>query len=218
MHLFDPAVKFSRSGITGCRAASLRRRAGRQKLGKDWVAVSFFGEGGGQPGAFHEPQPGSPWKLPVIFVCEDNKYRDLGGAVGPTAIASNADRAPATACPACWWTTTWWRCSKPPARRWPGRAGGPTLIEVKTDRYLGHFQGDPETYRPENEAQHLRRARSDRGAPAHNCGDTRRARRRPGCGRAHAISERVRPPTRTAATAPIRHRKTRPAAMFAARA
>jgi len=37
------------------------------------------------------------------------------------------------------------------------RGEGPTLLEVKTDRYLGHFQGDPETYRPKGEVEALRR-------------------------------------------------------------
>jgi TPP-dependent pyruvate/acetoin dehydrogenase alpha subunit len=37
------------------------------------------------------------------------------------------------------------------------RGGGPSLIEVKTDRYMGHFQGDPESYRPKGEVDELRR-------------------------------------------------------------
>ena len=50
-----------------------------------------------------------------------------------------------------------WPCLRPPAPPLRARSGqGPTLIEVKTDRYFGHFQGDPESYRPKDEVATLR--------------------------------------------------------------
>ncbi|MFV0663389.1 thiamine pyrophosphate-dependent dehydrogenase E1 component subunit alpha [Denitromonas sp.] len=161
MHLFDPAVKFSCSGIVGAGAPQACGAAlAAKKLGKDWVAVSFFGEGAANQGAFHEAlNLASLWKLPVIFVCEDNKYGISVEKSASTAIESNADRAAGYGMPGVLVDTNdavavFHAAGEAVARA--RRGEGPTLIEVKTDRYLGHFQGDPETYRPKNEAQELR--------------------------------------------------------------
>lgn len=161
MHLFDPAVKFSCSGIVGAGAPQACGAAlAAKKLGKDWVAVSFFGEGAANQGSFHEAlNLASLWKLPVIFVCEDNKYGISVEKSASTAIASNADRAAGYGMPGVLVdkndaVAVFEAAGEAVARA--RRGEGPTLIEVKTDRYLGHFQGDPETYRPKNEAQHLR--------------------------------------------------------------
>ncbi len=161
MHLFDPAVKFSCSGIVGAGAPQACGAAlAAKKLGKDWVAVSFFGEGAANQGSFHEAlNLASLWKLPVIFVCEDNKYGISVEKSASTAIASNADRAAGYGMPGVLVdkndaVAVFAAAGEAVARA--RRGEGPTLIEVKTDRYLGHFQGDPETYRPKNEAQQLR--------------------------------------------------------------
>ncbi|MBX3680840.1 thiamine pyrophosphate-dependent dehydrogenase E1 component subunit alpha [Cognatazoarcus halotolerans] len=161
MHLFDPAVKFSCSGIVGAGAPQACGAAlAAKKLGKDWVAVSFFGEGAANQGSFHEAlNLASLWKLPAIFVCEDNKYGISVEKSASTAIASNADRAAGYGMPGVLVdrndaVAVFEAAGEAVARA--RRGEGPTLIEVKTDRYLGHFQGDPETYRPKNEAQHLR--------------------------------------------------------------
>jgi pyruvate dehydrogenase E1 component alpha subunit len=161
MHLFDPAHKFSCSGIVG---ASLPPACGAalaaKKLGKDWVAVAFFGEGAANQGSFHESlNLAALWKLPVVFVCEDNKYAISVEKLTATAIASNADRAVAYGMPGV-------RVDRNDAVEVYAAAGpaiararkgeGPTLIEVKTDRFLGHFQGDPEVYRPKGEVEQLR--------------------------------------------------------------
>lgn len=162
MHLFDPEHKFSCSGIIG---ASLPPACGAalaaKKLGKDWVAVAFFGEGAANQGSFHESlNLAALWKLPAIFVCEDNKYAISVEKDHATAIASNADRAAAYGIPGV-------RVEHNDAREVFAAAGdavararkggGPTLLEVKTDRYLGHFQGDPEVYRPKGEVEELRK-------------------------------------------------------------
>jgi pyruvate dehydrogenase E1 component alpha subunit len=162
MHLFDPAHKFSCSGIVG---ASLPPACGAalaaKKLGKDWVAVAFFGEGAANQGSFHESlNLAALWKLPAVFVCEDNKYAISVEKTTATAIASNADRAVAYGMPGV-------RVEHNDAIEVYGAAGeaiararkggGPTLIEVKTDRFLGHFQGDPEVYRPKGEVEQLRK-------------------------------------------------------------
>jgi pyruvate dehydrogenase E1 component alpha subunit len=161
MHLFDPANKFSCSGIVGAGAPQACGAAlAAKKLGKDWVAVAFFGEGAANQGAFHEAlNLASLWKLPVIFVCEDNKYGISVEKSDSTAIASNADRAAGYGMPGVLVERNdaldvFLAAGEAVARA--RRGDGPTLIEVKTDRYFGHFQGDPESYRPKGEVNRLR--------------------------------------------------------------
>ncbi len=162
MHLFHPETKFSCSGIVGAGAPQACGAAlAARKLGKDWVAIAFFGEGAANQGAFHEAlNLAALWKLPVLFVCEDNKYGISVEKSASTSVDSNAVRAAGYGMPGVLVDTNdavaVFRAAGVAVAR-ARRGEGPTLIEVKTDRYLGHFQGDPETYRPKNEAQTLRR-------------------------------------------------------------
>ena len=161
MHLFDPAHKFSCSGIVG---ASMPPACGAalaaKKRGTDAVAVAFFGEGAANQGVFHESlNLAALWKLPVIFICEDNKYAISVEKTASTAIPSNADRAvaygiPGQLVPQNDALLVYEAAGAAVARA--RRGEGPTLIEVKTDRYLGHFQGDAEVYRPQGEPDELR--------------------------------------------------------------
>lgn len=161
MHLFDPAHKFSCSGIEG---ASLPPTVGAalaaKKRGEDWVAVGFFGEGAANQGTFHEAlNMAGLWELPAIFVCEDNKYAISVPKRDSTAVASNASRASAYGMagidvPTNDAVEVFEAAGEAIERARAG--GGPTLIEVQTDRYLGHFQGDAEVYRPKGEPEELR--------------------------------------------------------------
>jgi len=162
MHLFDPEHKFSCSGIVGASMPPVCGAAlAAKKLGKDWVAVAFFGEGAANQGTFHESlNLAALWKLPAIFVCEDNKYAISVEKVHSTAIRSNADRAAAYGIPGIEVAKNdaldvYAAAGEAVARARKGE--GPTLIEVKTDRYLGHFQGDAEVYRPKGEVDQLRK-------------------------------------------------------------
>jgi len=162
MHLFDPTHKFSCSGIIG---ASLPPACGAglaaKKMGRDWVAVAFFGEGAANQGSVHESlNLAALWQLPVIFVCEDNKWAISVPKDHATSIDWVADRAPAYGMPGIKVAHNdaleVYEAVAPAIAR--ARAGqGPSLIEVKTDRYLGHFQGDPEVYRPKDEVANLRK-------------------------------------------------------------
>jgi len=162
MHLFDRERRFSCSGIVGaslpaaCGAALAAKKRGRKS-----VAVAFFGDGAANQGTFHESlNLAALWKLPAIFVCEDNKYAISVEKRDSTAIRSNAARAEAYGIPGIAVEhndplEVFAAAGEAVAR---ARAGhGPSLIEVKTDRYLGHFQGDPETYRPAGEVEELRK-------------------------------------------------------------
>jgi pyruvate dehydrogenase E1 component alpha subunit len=162
MHLFDPEHKFSCSGIVG---ASMPPACGAalaaKKLGHPHVAVAFFGEGAANQGAFHESlNLAALWKLPVVFVCEDNRYAISVEKPHSTAIRSNAHRAAAYGMPGIAIEQN----DPIEVFRAAGeaivharRGDGPTLIEVATDRLMGHFQGDAEFYRPKEEVAELKR-------------------------------------------------------------
>ena len=162
MHLFDPEHKFSCSGIVGasmppaCGAALAAR-----KLGKDWVAVAFFGEGAANQGTFHESlNLAALWKLPVVFVCEDNRYAISVDKPHSTAVDSNSTRASAygiTGIEVPHNDALMVFAAAGEAVSRARKGGGPTLIEVKTDRYMGHFQGDAEVYRPKDEVTELKK-------------------------------------------------------------
>jgi Dehydrogenase E1 component len=89
MHLFDPEHNFSCSGIEG---ASLPPATGAalayKKLGRDNVAVAFFGEGAANQGTFHEAlNLAGLWHLPTVFICEDNRWAISVPKEKSTAIA-----------------------------------------------------------------------------------------------------------------------------------
>jgi TPP-dependent pyruvate/acetoin dehydrogenase alpha subunit len=156
MHLFDAATSFGCSGIIaegmpGAVGAGLAFR----KQGTDSVAVSFFGEGAANQGAFHESiNLAALWTLPVVFVCEDNAWAISVPKDKATAIANNSDRATAYGIPGVLVpdndpVAVFEAAGEAVARA--RRGGGPSLIEVKTDRLFGHFEGDPQVYRSKEE-------------------------------------------------------------------
>jgi TPP-dependent pyruvate/acetoin dehydrogenase alpha subunit len=161
MHLFDPDVHFGCSGIiaAGIPQAVGAALAFRQQK-SDKVAVTFFGEGAANQGAFHEGlNLAALWRLPVIFVVEDNDYAISVPKQKSTAVASNADRAAGYGIPGVYvgendLLAVYEAAGEAVARA--RRGEGPTLLEVKTDRLFGHFQGDAELYRPKGEVERLR--------------------------------------------------------------
>ncbi|HVB90624.1 MAG TPA: thiamine pyrophosphate-dependent dehydrogenase E1 component subunit alpha [Acidimicrobiales bacterium] len=160
MHLFDPATHFGCSGII---AEGIPTAVGHalafKKQGRDDVAVSFFGEGAANQGAFHESlNLAALWNLGVVFVCEDNAWAISVPKERATAIANNSDRAAAYGIPGVLIpdndpVAVYEAAGEAVARARAGR--GPTLIEVKTDRLLGHFEGDAQVYRTKDEMETL---------------------------------------------------------------
>ena len=121
------------------------------------VVACFFGEGASNQGTFHESiNMASTWKLPVIFVCENNLYAMGTRQSTVMAIENVADRATAYGIPgivtdgndvlAVYETT-----QKAVERARKGE--GPTLIECKTYRHKGHSRVDPAKYRPKEEVE-----------------------------------------------------------------
>jgi TPP-dependent pyruvate/acetoin dehydrogenase alpha subunit len=154
MHLFDPRVHFSCSGII---AEGLPPALGHafafKRAGGDQVAVAFTGEGAVNQGAFHESvNLAALWQLPVIFVIEDNEWAISVAREASTAIGSNAARAAAYGVPGHRIEdndvdAVYTAAGDAVAR---ARAGdGPSLIEIHTLRLWGHFEGDAQGYRPD---------------------------------------------------------------------
>jgi pyruvate dehydrogenase E1 component alpha subunit len=126
--------------------------------GSEQLAVAFFGDGATNIGAFHEAlNLAAVWRLPVLFVCENNLYMEYTPIASVTAVANPAaDRAPAYGIPADLIdgndVLAVRDCVAAAAKR--ARAGdGPSLIEARTYRHFGHSRADPATYRPEEEVK-----------------------------------------------------------------
>jgi TPP-dependent pyruvate/acetoin dehydrogenase alpha subunit len=119
------------------------------------ISITFFGEGATNIGAFHEAiNMASVWKLPVLFVCENNLYGEYSAWHKTTPLENIADRAAAYNMPGIVVdgqdSEAVYAVAKQAADR--ARAGeGPTLIECKTYRYRGHSRTDTAPYRPAGE-------------------------------------------------------------------
>jgi acetoin:2,6-dichlorophenolindophenol oxidoreductase subunit alpha len=122
------------------------------------VAVCFFGDGTTNIGAFHEAlNLAVVWKLPVVFVCENNRWMEYTPISSVTAVAHPAaDRAPAYGLDAVLVDGNDPDATYGAAAAAIGRArngAGPTLVEAETYRHGGHSRADPGTYRPEDEVE-----------------------------------------------------------------
>lgn len=124
------------------------------------VALTFFGEGATNQGAFHESlNMAGLWKLPCIFFCENNLYAEMTPIAKEASIARIADRGCANGVPGIVVdgndVEAVLRVTGEAADR--ARKGlGPTLIEALTYRLTGHMFGDPETYRSKDEVESWR--------------------------------------------------------------
>lgn len=162
MHVADPRVgilganAIVGAGVplaTGAALASKLQAQGR-------IAVSFFGEGAVNQGMFHEAvNLAAIWDLPVLYVCENNGYAEFTDSSTMSRIPEVAARAETYGIPAqsidgndvfavheaaC---AAVERC----------RAGeGPFLIEALTYRHHGHYEGDAQTYKPDEEQEKWR--------------------------------------------------------------
>jgi len=161
MHLFDAETNFGCSGIIGEGIPTAVGHAlAFKKRGRDDIAVSFFGEGAANQGSFHESlNLAALWGLGVVFVCEDNAWAISVPKEKSTAIADNSDRASAYGIPGVLIpdndpVAVYEAAGEAVARA--RRGDGASLIEVKTDRLLGHFEGDPQVYRTKEELDRLR--------------------------------------------------------------
>jgi pyruvate dehydrogenase E1 component alpha subunit len=156
MHLFDPDTHFSCSGIIAegyppalGQAFAFRRR------GTDRIAVAVTGEGAANQGAFHESlNLAALWRLPVVFVVEDNDWGISVPRSASTCVTSNAIRAAGYDMPGERVEDNSVEAVYEAAGRAVARARagtGPSLLEVHTLRMWGHFEGDAQAYRTDLE-------------------------------------------------------------------
>ena len=159
MHIAD--IKTGNLGANGIVGGGLPIAVGAaltaKRLGKPDVTVCFFGDGANNEGAFHEAlNMASVWKLPVIFVCENNKYGMSTSTERSTAVKNIADRAVAYAMPG---TTVDGNDFSAVAEAVHvaiarARAGdGPSLVENLTYRWRGHSKSDRNRYRTKEEIE-----------------------------------------------------------------
>lgn len=156
MHLFDPDTHFSCSGIIAeGYPPALGQAFAFSRRGDGQVAVAVTGEGAANQGAFHESlNLAALWKLPVVFVVEDNDWGISVPRSASTAVPDNAVRAAAYGMPGERIEDNAVEAVYEAAGRAIARARagqGPTLLEVHTVRLLGHFEGDAQGYRPDLE-------------------------------------------------------------------
>ncbi len=125
--------------------------------GQDQVSVCFFGDGASNRGTFHEGlNMAAAWKLPVIFVCENNQWASTTPYRTTTSVENIADRATGYGIPGVVVDGNNVFAVYEAAQAAVEHArsgGGPTLLETKTYRIKGHFVGDPEMYRTREEVQ-----------------------------------------------------------------
>jgi TPP-dependent pyruvate/acetoin dehydrogenase alpha subunit len=168
MHIADVSVGYlGANGVlaSGCVLApgvglSIRHRK------SDQVVVTLFGDGAANRGPFHEGvNMAALWKLPVIFVCENNRWASTTAHVLSTAGASERLAGGSIAARAAGYgipgesvdgndvLAVWRAVSRARARA----ADGPSLIEAHTIRWVGHFEGDAQAYRGKDEVAEGRR-------------------------------------------------------------
>jgi TPP-dependent pyruvate/acetoin dehydrogenase alpha subunit len=126
--------------------------------GTDQASLCFFGDGASNTGAFHEGlNLAAVWNLPVIFICQNNLYAESTPQRVHQKICDIAGRGPAYGIPGLCINgnevVEVYEATSAAVKR--AREGlGPTLLECKTYRWLGHYVGDPSTaYRTRDEVE-----------------------------------------------------------------
>lgn len=159
MHIAD----FSRgvlgaNGIVGAGIPIATGAALSSKLrGSGQVAVAFFGDGALSQGAFHEAANiAAVWELPVVFVCENNLYALSTYQSRQTKLKDLSARAAGYGFPGVTVDgndpVAVYEAAGHAVQRARG-GGGPTLLECKTYKWMGHYIGDPGAYRPAEEVE-----------------------------------------------------------------
>jgi pyruvate dehydrogenase E1 component alpha subunit len=159
MHFFGlKEAFFGGQGIVGAQIGTGAGLAfAEQYKGTDNVSLTFFGDGAARQGMLHETfNLAMLWKLPVIFICENNNYA-MGTSVERTSNVTDIYKlADAYEMPADMVDGMSPEAVHEAVARAVKRAregGGPTLLEMKTYRYKGHSMSDPQKYRSKDEVE-----------------------------------------------------------------
>jgi len=159
MHFFGKKEYFfGGHGIVGAQIGTGAGLAFAEKYkGTDNLSVTFFGDGAARQGILHEVfNMAMTWKLPAIFICENNNYA-MGTSVVRTSNVhdifklADAYEMPADSVDGMSAEAVHDAMSRAVKRAREG--GGPTLLEIKTYRYKGHSISDPQKYRTKEEVE-----------------------------------------------------------------
>ena len=159
MHFFGKNVNFyGGHGIVGAQIGTGAGLAfAEQYRGSDNVVICFFGDGAARQGMLHETfNLAMLWKLPVVFICENNNYA-MGTSVERTSNVidiyklADAYEMPGDAVNGMSAESVHESVSRAVKRA--REKGGPTLLEMKTYRYKGHSISDPQKYRSKEEVE-----------------------------------------------------------------
>jgi TPP-dependent pyruvate/acetoin dehydrogenase alpha subunit len=163
MHVADLSLGIlGANGIVGAGIPIAAGAALAAKMqGTDRIAVSFTGDGASDIGAFHESlNLASLWELPTICVVENNGYADFISQRDHQKIERISDRAAAYGMPGLTVdgndVLEVYMAAKEAVER-ARSGGGPTLLECVTYRWRGHFEGDPQPYRSQEEVEEWKR-------------------------------------------------------------
>ena len=159
MHIADADIGIL--GANGIVGAGIPVAGGAalsaQMRGTDQVVICFLGDGASNRGTFHEGvNLAACWNLPVVYVIENNLYAEKTRISDTSRVASLADRASAYGIPDVTVDgndviAVYEAVGEAIARA--RRGEGPTLVECKTYRWHGHYEGDPQTYKPKEEVE-----------------------------------------------------------------
>lgn len=159
MHFFDTKnYFFGGHGIVGAQIGTGAGLAfAEQYRGTDNVVLCYFGDGAARQGMLHETfNLAMIWKLPVIFICENNNYA-MGTSIERTSnvvdIYKLADGYEMPADMLDGMSPEAVHESVARAVKRAREGGGPTLLEMKTYRYKGHSISDPQKYRSKDEVE-----------------------------------------------------------------
>lgn len=157
MHIADPALGIlGANGIVGGGVPIAVGAAWAARVRESGQVVAcFYGDGAASEGGVHEAMNiASLWKLPVLFVCENNRYAEMTpqrvhGSVEDLARRGAAYDMPGVTVDGNEVLAVLAAAEAAAARA--RRGDGPTLLECKTFRVRGHFEGDPQRYKPQEE-------------------------------------------------------------------
>lgn len=159
MHMADMTLHvFAQPVVAGGLPLAVGAALASRMSKKDGVALAFFGDGASNQGSAHESMNlASIWKLPVVFICENNQFAESTAASYAVAGGSVANRGASYSIPADTVDgmdvmAVYKAVNKAVSRA--RRGEGPSLLECVTYRYEGHEEGDPwETYRTKQEVE-----------------------------------------------------------------
>jgi pyruvate dehydrogenase E1 component alpha subunit len=153
MHIadFSKGVLGANAIVGGGIGLAVGAALAAQTLKDGRVAVTFFGDGASNQGVLHESMNlASIWKLPVVFVCENNGWAESTPARYSVSVSDIATRAAGYSIPGVVVDATDYGAMHIAAGQAISRArvgDGPTFIEAKFPRQVGHYVGDGEAYR-----------------------------------------------------------------------